>query len=59
MSGEVCIQLTQRVNIHHLVLLAPGIYHHKAINIPFGADFSNLIRQHESWKETKIRDILF
>lgn len=58
MSGEVCIRLTQIASINHLVLLAPGIYHHKAVNIPFGDDFSNLIRQNESWKETKIRNIL-
>ncbi len=58
MSGEVCIRLTQIASIAHLVLLAPGIYHRNAIDIPFGNDFSNLIRQNESWKEAKIRDIL-
>ncbi len=58
MSGEVAIRLTEFFSVRSLVLFAPGIYHHEAIDIPFWEKFSEAIRKHESWKNHGLSRIL-
>ncbi len=58
MSGEVSIRLTESLQIMNLILFAPWIYHHDAINLPFWDKFRTLLQTPESWKQNQISDIL-
>lgn len=58
MSGEVAIRLTEVFEVRNLVLFAPWIYHHQAIDIPFWKTFSTLIRDEESWRKSRVSEIL-
>ncbi len=58
MSGEVCIRLTEYFSVANIILFAPGIYHRDAIDVHFWTDFSSIIRQYESWKNTDVDSIL-
>jgi uncharacterized protein len=58
MSGEVAMRLTEYFNMRSIILFAPGIYDKNAINIPFWEKFSQMIRNHESWRNHDLANIL-
>jgi pimeloyl-ACP methyl ester carboxylesterase len=41
-----------------LVLMVPGVYTPAAYELPFGADFSSVIRRERSWVDSDAWDIL-
>jgi pimeloyl-ACP methyl ester carboxylesterase len=52
MGAYAAIKLTQLQNINSLVLVVPGVYTPNAYSVPFGTEFSSIIRQHQSWRDT-------
>ncbi len=56
MSGQVAIELLR--TYHHIIrclaLFNPAIYDRDAVTVPFGAEFSGIIRQPDSWKKADI-----
>ena len=58
MSGYTAIRLTEQFVVVNLILLVPAVYAAHAYDICFGHDFSEVIRVHDSWKETDAFDIL-
>lgn len=56
MSGQVAIELLRsyRHVIRCLALFNPAIYDRDAITVPFGPEFSGIIRQPQSWKNADI-----
>jgi esterase/lipase len=53
MSGQTVVDLiADNLKPKKLVLFAPGIYSIHAFKVPFGQDFSNIIRERNSWKES-------
>lgn len=58
MSGYVALKLTELIEIGNLVLIAPAVYSKKAYSVPFGPEFSNIIRQPYSWRDSDAWEIL-
>ncbi|MBU1240238.1 alpha/beta fold hydrolase [Myxococcota bacterium] len=52
MSGYTAIQLTRLFPVANLVLLVPAAYTPLACDVPFGPDFSRIIREPGSWRES-------
>lgn len=58
MGAYNAIRLTQRHQVDALVLMVPGVYTPSAYEVPFGPDFSQLIRRDRSWDDSDAWDIL-
>lgn len=58
MGGYIGIKMTEYIDVKSLVLFVPGIYSKEVINIPFGPQFSEKIRKHESWQNTDAWELL-
>jgi pimeloyl-ACP methyl ester carboxylesterase len=58
MSGHTAIKLTQIFSVNTLILLVPAVYSQRAYNLPFGPDFSAVIRKPYSWRESDAFEIL-
>ncbi len=58
MSAYTAIRLTQLYSIDRLVLLVPGIYHRDAYLLLFGKEFSEKIREPNSWQDSDAWEIL-
>lgn len=56
MSGQVAIELLRNFSreIRCLALFNPAIYARQAIDVPFGPEFSKIIRRPYSWREADI-----
>lgn len=56
MSGQVAIELLRSlsIQIRCLALFNPAIYDRRALHLPFGADFSAIIRSPGSWRNADI-----
>jgi len=52
MGAYNALRLAETCMPSALVLVVPGIYHAAAHGVPFGADFSALIRQPRSWQDS-------
>jgi len=54
MGGHIALELLADFQIENLVLFYPGIYTHKAKEVQFNQNFSEIIRQPESWKQATV-----
>jgi len=58
MGGYNAIRLSKILKPAVLILSVPAVYHPAAYSVPFGPDFSRIIRQERSWEESDAWDIL-
>ncbi|WP_179671336.1 alpha/beta hydrolase [Duganella sp. 1224] len=58
MGAYNAIRLTEQHHIDGLVLIVPGVYTPPAYEVPFGPDFSAVIRRERSWADSDAWDIL-
>jgi pimeloyl-ACP methyl ester carboxylesterase len=58
MGAYNAIRLTQSYQVGALVLIVPGVYTPSAYEVPFGPDFSAVIRRERSWVDSDAWEIL-
>jgi len=58
MGAYNAIRLTEHHHIDALVLIVPGVYTPSAYEVPFGAEFSTVIRRERSWADSDAWEIL-
>lgn len=58
MGAYNAIRLTQLEKVEALVLIVPGVYTPSAYEVPFGPEFSGVIRRERSWIDSDAWDIL-
>lgn len=58
MGAYNAIRLTEQIKIDALVLIVPGVYTPLAYEVPFGPEFSAVIRRERSWVDSDAWDIL-
>lgn len=59
MGGHIAIKLLEKHDhIKNLILFCPAAYHKSAYTAPFNQEFSSIIRQEGSWKESDIFPLL-
>jgi len=58
MGAYNAIRMTQLCKVDALVLIVPGVYTPEAYEVPFGPDFSAVIRRQRSWVDSDAWDIL-
>ena len=58
MGGYVAILLTKIYNVENLILIAPAVYTSKVYDVPFGLEFTKIIREPYSWLESDSWEIL-
>lgn len=58
MGAYTAIKLTQLYPVNRLVLIVPAVYRKEAYTLPFGEEFSNIIREEKTWKDTDAWDII-
>jgi alpha-beta hydrolase superfamily lysophospholipase len=60
MSGEIAVRLADLLPdvVRGLVLIAPAVYAEEAWTVPFGPDFSAVIRRDQSWRSSYALSVL-
>lgn len=58
MGAYTAIKLTELYQVNCLVLIVPAVYRKEAYKLPFGEEFSNIIREEKSWDDTDAWDII-
>lgn len=58
MGAYNAIRLTEQHKVAALVLIVPGVYTPPAYEVPFGPDFSTIIRRERSWVDSDAWNIL-
>lgn len=58
MGAYNAIRMTESHQVDALVLMVPGVYTPAAYEVPFGPDFSAVIRRERSWTDSDAWDIL-
>ena len=60
MSGEIALRLACEPGsrIDHVVLIVGAIYDRAAFSIPFGPEFSAVIRQPQSWRQAETLELI-
>ena len=58
MGGYSAIKLTEHFVVKNLILLVPAVYTPQAYEIPFGSEFSAIIRESNSWINSDAFDTL-
>lgn len=58
MGAYNAIRMTQSHRVDALVLVVPGVYTPPAYEVPFGPEFSAVIRRERSWADSDAWDIL-
>jgi pimeloyl-ACP methyl ester carboxylesterase len=58
MGAYNAIKLTESQDVTALVLIVPGVYTPEAYEVPFGPQFSSVIRRERSWADSDAWDIL-
>ncbi len=58
MGAYNAIKLTESQDVAALVLIVPGVYTPEAYEVPFGPQFSSVIRRERSWQGTDAWNIL-
>ena len=54
MGGHIALELLQHLNVRNLILFCPAAYTAKAYDVPFGPDFSTLIRDPDSYRNATV-----
>ncbi|MTV39883.1 alpha/beta hydrolase [Duganella radicis] len=58
MGAYNAIRLTEQHRVDALVLIVPGVFTPLAYEVPFGPEFSTIIRRERSWADSDAWDIL-
>ncbi|MYM86463.1 alpha/beta fold hydrolase [Rugamonas sp. FT82W] len=58
MGAYNAVRMTQSYRVDALVLIVPGVYTPSAYEVPFGPEFSAVIRRERSWADSDAWDIL-
>jgi len=58
MSAYTAIKLTTVYEVKNLVLMVPAVYNSKAYKVQFGSEFSEIIREKNSWQDSDAFEIL-
>ncbi|MEH6578444.1 MAG: alpha/beta fold hydrolase [Amphritea sp.] len=58
MGAYNAIKITQQISVNLLVLFVPGVYTPEAYRVPFGKEFSRIIRRDCSWSDSDAWEIL-
>lgn len=58
MGGHIASRLVQEVEVENLILFCPAAYSRRASEIEFGAGFTEIIRETNSFEDTEIGEIL-
>lgn len=58
MGAYNAIKLTQTHEVAALILIVPGVYEPAAYDVPFGPQFSEIIRRDRSWADSDVWAIL-
>ncbi|MGV7210315.1 alpha/beta hydrolase [Oxalobacteraceae bacterium A2-2] len=58
MGAYNALRLTRHAQVDALVLIVPGVYTPPAYEVPFGPEFSAIIRRERSWADSDAWDIL-
>lgn len=58
MGAYNAVRMTQSHRVDALVLIVPGVYTPSAYEVPFGPEFSAVIRRERSWSDSDAWDIL-
>ncbi|WP_440466320.1 alpha/beta fold hydrolase [Pseudomonas sp. YH-1] len=58
MGAYNALRLSEELDVQALILIVPGIYTPEAHEVPFGPDFSTIIRRPRSWIDSDAWDIL-
>lgn len=58
MGAYNALRLSEQIDVQALILIVPGIYTPEAHEVPFGPDFSAIIRRPRSWIDSDAWDIL-
>ncbi len=58
MSWYTAVKLTQHLNIVWMILMVPWVYLPEVYSVPFWKEFSNIIRQKDSWKKSDAFEII-
>lgn len=58
MGAYTAIKLTQLYEVDRLVLMVPGVYREDVYDLPFGDNFTQLIREDKSWENSDAWEIL-
>lgn len=58
MGAYNALRLSEELDVQALILIVPGIYTPEAHEVPFGPDFSAIIRRPRSWVDSDAWDIL-
>jgi pimeloyl-ACP methyl ester carboxylesterase len=54
MAGSIGLKMLEKCQVNSLILFCPGIYTKDAFKVNFGPQFTNIIKQFESWKNSDI-----
>lgn len=52
MGADTAIRLTEKYPVSALILFVPGVYAQSAYTVPFGEEFSKIIRVEQSWYDS-------
>lgn len=58
MGGYIAIKMTELYKVKNLILIAPAAYSLEAFSIPFGKEFSEIIRTPLSWQHSDAWEVL-
>lgn len=58
MSGYVALHIAKKYHPETIILFAPAIYDTKAFEVPFGPEFSKVIRAENSWRNSDSKELL-
>ena len=58
MGGYIAVKLLELYPIQTVIMGAPGMFSKEAYDVPFGDEFSKILRKPASWKESDAWDIL-
>ncbi len=58
MGGYIALKAGESCEIDNLILIAPAVYTKDAFSIPFGDDFSSIIRVPFSWEKTDAFEVV-
>jgi uncharacterized protein len=58
MSGQTAVEVAEVKQFDNLVLFAPAMYSSRASEVKFGPEFTEILRQEGSWKDSAVPTIL-
>jgi len=58
MGGYIAIKMLESYPVDTLILFCPALYDGKAYDVQFDQGFTDIIRQHESWRNTDVTKAL-